>query len=132
MADIQDRNTFGRKLPQCLEQPLHLLRGQHRGRLVHDQQARVLQQTAHDLDTLAFPHRQRMHLAVRVERQTIGVAYLDHALRQFLHVGNFLDAERDVFQHRHRLEQREMLEHHADAEIARRMRVRDANRSAFP
>ena len=38
-----------------------------------------------------------------------------------------VEAKRDVFQHRHRLEQREVLEHHADAEPARRARIGDAN-----
>ena len=43
-----------------------------------------------------------------------------------------VDAERDVFEHGQRLEQREMLEHHADAEFSRRARVGDFNRLAVP
>ena len=39
-------------------------------------------------------------------------------------------AEGDVLEHGHRLEQREVLEHHADAHGARRLRARDVHRLA--
>ena len=38
-----------------------------------------------------------------------------------------VEAKRDVFEHRHRLEQREVLEHHADAKAASRTRIGDAD-----
>ena len=38
-----------------------------------------------------------------------------------------VEAKRDVFEHRHRFEQREVLEHHADAEPASRARIGDAD-----
>ncbi len=41
-----------------------------------------------------------------------------------------VEAERDVFEHRHRLEQREVLEHHADAEPPSRARIGDADSRA--
>ena len=44
-----------------------LLRRQHRGRLVEDQQLRVLQQAARDLDALALAGRQRPDRPVRLE-----------------------------------------------------------------
>ncbi len=41
-----------------------------------------------------------------------------------------VEAERDVFQHRQRLEQREMLENHANAEAAGGTRIGDSDRRA--
>ena len=73
VADVQDRRAFGRQLAQGGEQDLHLLRGQHRGRLVHDQQLRVLQQAADDLDPLPLARRQIAHEPVGVERQAVGL-----------------------------------------------------------
>ena len=40
--------------------------------------------------------------------------------------------ERDVLEHRHRIEQREVLEHHADAELARRLGVGHPDRFTVP
>ena len=74
VADVEDRAALGRELAQRREQPLDLLRRQHRGRLVHDQQLRVLQQAADDLDPLPLADRERVHVARRVERQAVGVA----------------------------------------------------------
>jgi hypothetical protein len=64
------------ELAQRLEQDLDLLRGQHAGRLVHDQQLGVLQQAADDLDPLAFARRQIAHQPVGVERQAVGLRHL--------------------------------------------------------
>ena len=87
VADVEDRAALGGELAQRLEQPLDLLRRQHRGRLVHDQQLRVLQQAAHDLDALALADRERVDLARGVERQAVGVRDLDDPLRERAHVG---------------------------------------------
>ena len=57
VADVEDAAAFGREPAQRLEQLAHRLRRQHRRRLVHDQQPRVLQQAAHDLDALALADR---------------------------------------------------------------------------
>ena len=57
VADVEDRAALGGQAAQGLEQPLDLLRRQHRGRLVHDQQRGILQQAADDLDALARPPR---------------------------------------------------------------------------
>jgi hypothetical protein len=71
VADVEDRGAFLGELPQRVEQDLHLLRGQHRGGLVHDQQLRVLQQAADDLDPLALAGGQIAHQPVGVERQAV-------------------------------------------------------------
>gem|GEM_PF-4174712 len=66
VADIEDRATLARQLGERFKQPFNLLRGQHRGRLVHDQELRILDQTADDLDPLALPDRQRVYMSARM------------------------------------------------------------------
>ena len=70
-----------RQPAQGLEQPLDLLRRQHRGRLVHDQQLRLLQQAAHDLDALPLADRQVVHRLVGIEMQAVGLGDLRDARR---------------------------------------------------
>ena len=74
VADVEDRAALPCQPPQGGEQLRHLLRRQHRGRLVHDQQLRILQQAADDLDALALADRKIVHAAVGIERQAIGLA----------------------------------------------------------
>ena len=121
VADVEDRAALGRQPAQRLEQLLDLLRRQHRGRLVHDQQLRVLQQAAHDLDALALADRQRVHARAR-DRAAGRRRRHDLAMRlaSAVHVGDARRAPSAMFsEHGQRLEQREVLEHHADAERAR-------------
>ncbi len=132
VADVQDRAAFGGELAQGREQPLHLLRGQHRGRLVHDQELRVLQQAAHDFDALALADGERVHVTARVERQAVGLGHFDDPRSERAQIARIIHAERDVLEHGHRLEQREMLEHHADAEAARLLRAGDRDLAAVP
>ena len=79
VADVEDRAALGRELAEGLEQRVDLLRGQHRGRLVHDQELGALQQAADDLDPLALADREGVDLALGVERQAVGVADLADA-----------------------------------------------------
>jgi len=73
VADIEDAAALRRKLAQNLEQALDSLRCQHRGRLVEDQQLRVLQQASQDLDPLPLADRQVVQQPVRVDRQAIAL-----------------------------------------------------------
>ena len=119
VRDIEDRAALAGEPAQGLEQDLDLLRRQDRGRLVHDDELRILQQAAHDLDALALADRKIADHEVRVEPQAVAGRDLDDpaaqvALRQLRR-----HAERDVLRYRQRLEQREMLEDHADAFGAR-------------
>ena len=119
VADVEDRAALGGEPAQRREQLLGLLRREHRGRLVHDQQLRRLQQAAHDLDALPLADRQRPDIA-RWDRAAGRSARLTSRTRvaSSRHRPGRVEAERDVLRHGHRLEQREMLEHHADAERA--------------
>ena len=65
-----------------------------------------------------------------IELEVIGLEHPEE-LGEQLALGELrIEAKRDVLQHRHRLEQREMLEDHADAEPAGGARIGDAGRRA--
>ena len=76
----------------------------------------IEQQRAHDLDALALADAQRRDDAARIELQPVGSSTRPNSASRSRCDGSDVEAERDVLQHRQRLEQREVLEHHADAE----------------
>ena len=117
---------------QRLEQRLDRLRRQHRRRLVHDEEVRVLQQAADDLDALALADRHRVHVPAGIERQPVPGRHVADARRQVGPGARGVEREGDVLGDRQRLEQREVLEHHADAELARLRRVGHRHRPAVP
>ena len=82
VRDVEDRAALGGEAAERREQHLDLLRGEHRGRLVHDDQARVLQQAADDLDALALADRELADQARRVELQSVIVGDLDDPAAQ--------------------------------------------------
>ena len=71
MRDVQHRAAVVREPAQRDEELLGFLRGEHRGRLVHDQQARFLEEAAHDLDALALPDGQVRDQGGRLQRQAV-------------------------------------------------------------
>jgi len=91
-----------------------------------------LQQAAHDLDTLALADREVVHRAVRIERQAVFARGLRDALAQVEAFARLVNAQRHVLGDRERLEQREMLEHHADAERSGVRRALDRHGLAAP
>ena len=119
VADVEDRAALGLEAIEHDEELIGLLRRQHRGRLVEDQEFRILHQRAHDLDALAFADRQLPDLAPGIERKPVNAGYFFKARRHVLEGFLAVESERDVFRHGEIVEQREMLEHHADAAAAR-------------
>jgi hypothetical protein len=105
VRDIEDRTARGGKLAQCFKQLRHLLRGEHRGWLVHDKQAGFEQQRPHDLDALALAHRQRGDHPVRIKFQAVLVEHLADADLEFRGGNGAVHAQRDVFQNGKRFEQ---------------------------
>ncbi|OPZ04735.1 MAG: hypothetical protein BWZ09_01587 [Alphaproteobacteria bacterium ADurb.BinA305] len=132
VADVEDRAAFVGEPAQGLEELAHRLRREHRGGLVHDQQARVLEQAADDLDALALAHRQGVDVAARIDRQAVALRDLDDAPRERVERRLAGQGQGDVFHHGQRLEQREVLEHHADAQAARMRRAGDRDLLALP
>ena len=92
VADVEDAAALRRQLAQRLEQLAHGLRRQHRRRLVHDQELRVLQQAADDLDALALADRQRVHEPARIDRQPVALRHFDDPPRQRVEVGRLAAA----------------------------------------
>ena len=132
MGDVKHRASVTRQPLQCGEQDFRFLRRQHRGRLVEDEKLGVLQQAAHDLDALALADRELVHKALGVERQAEGGGDFHDALGHCAQILARRQRERDILRDRQGLEEREMLEHHAYAERARRRGRGDGERPAFP
>ena len=115
VADVEDGAALGLQPLQHDEKLVGLLRGQHRGRLVEDQEFRILHQRADDLDALTLADRQLPDLAPGIERKPVKIGHLLEARRHVLEGFLAVEPERDVLGDGEIFEQREMLEHHADA-----------------
>ena len=97
-----------------------------------EQELRILQKAAHDLDALPLAGREVVHGAIRIDRQSIALGYLGDPPLQIAPLRGIVDAERDVLGGGQSLEEREMLEHDADAEPAGKGRVRDLHGFSLP
>jgi hypothetical protein len=104
VRDVKDRAAARREFPQGLEQLLDLLRRQNRGRLVHDQEPRVKEEGAHDLDALALANTQRRDDPAGIELEVIGFQHPVEFRQKFARRQARVEAKRNVFQDRHRLE----------------------------
>jgi hypothetical protein len=71
-------------------------------------------------------------MALRFQLQAVFFAGAGDAFGQFLQIGLGVQAQGDVLGHGQRIEQREMLEHHGDAQLARHLRIGDLHRLAVP
>jgi hypothetical protein len=132
VRDVEDRAAFARELAQRHEERLHRLRRQHRRRLVEDQEARLGQQRAHDLDALALADRERVHRPQRIDVEPV---FAGDGADPRGHLGErerLVEAEPDVLGRGQRVEQAEVLVDHADAERARRGRRSDLDTPGRP
>ncbi|MHC2315899.1 hypothetical protein ACVIHC_002945 [Bradyrhizobium diazoefficiens] len=132
VADVENGAAFGPQPLQHDEELVGLLRRQDGGGLVQDQEFRILHQRTDDLDALALADRQLPDLASGVERQSIGLRHLLQPRRHVLEGFFPIEAERDVLGNGEVVEQREMLEHHADAAAASFRRARQHDSFALP
>ncbi|MNN84139.1 hypothetical protein D3C81_2012650 [compost metagenome] len=92
-------------MAQCLEQLAYGLWGEHRGRLVHDQQAGILQQAADDLDPLSFADGQRVYMPARINRQSVAFGHRLDTSGQVGQIGFSRQGQSDVFQYGQGFEQ---------------------------
>ena len=117
VRDEQDTEPGGGQPPYGLEEGPNVLWGQYGGRLVEDHHPAVVEERLDDLDPLPLADREGGHEPVRVE------AHADpgHRLGDPPPDAGAVDApetqpgERDVLGDGHRLDQGELLGHHADA-----------------
>ena len=86
-----------------------------RRRLVEDQDRRVATKALDDLDPLPHPDRQLPDHRVGVDVEAVAVGDLDDAITNVDRTERACLAERDVLPDAERLDQAEVLVHHADA-----------------
>ena len=135
VRDEDHRPSLRRHLAHRLEQHVRLLRRQHRGRLVEDEDARFAVERLQDLDALLLAERELPDPGARVDVQPValrelGDALLDRARPQAERPAlAAVVAEDDVLRHREGLDEPEMLVHHRDPgleRVARRVEVHPA------
>ena len=120
VGDEQDALALFFEPAHDLHQLVDLLRGQHGGGFVKNQDLIVAVEHLEDLHALLHTDRDIADEGVRVDPQAVFFRKLHHPLAG----GGFLqeaclagfDAQHDVVEHREALDQFEMLVHHADAQ----------------
>ena len=78
VRDEDDRPPFGGDLAQRDEERVGLVRREHRGRLVEDEDARLLVERLQDLDPLLLADRELPDAGVRVDADAVALAELAH------------------------------------------------------
>ena len=125
-----------RHAAQRLEQHLRLLRREHRGRLVQDQDARVPIERLEDLDALLLAERQLPDARARIDVEAVALRDLADAALDRPRVDPeraalaAVVAEDDVLRDGERLDEPEVLVHHADARVERVARRIEVHRPA--
>ncbi len=120
MADEDDSDPLRRQIAERVEQVVDLLRHEHGGRLVEDEDARSPIQHLHDLDPLAVADTELGHERVRLDRQAVDLAELGNPLLRRIEVEPDrrarLLAEHDVLGDGEVVGEHEVLMHHPDAQ----------------
>ncbi len=110
---------------------VRLVRGQHPGRLVQDQDVGMAEQRLEDFDALLMADRQILDQRVRLHVQFVFARQIGQHLagagQRRAQQRALLGAQHDILQHREILHQLEMLEHHADARADRGLAVGDVH-----
>jgi hypothetical protein len=119
VGDQDDRAALVAQRPQHAEELVGLLRGQHAGRLVEDEDAGAAIERLQDLDALLQPDRQLADHGVGIDRQAVVAAERCQRLPGFRQAAGqqrpALGAQHDVLQHGEVVDQHEVLVDHADA-----------------
>ena len=122
VADVEDGAALLGQVAQGHEQPGDSLGREHGGGLVQDQQLGVGHQGAHDFNALALTDAEVVHRAGGVDLQAVFAGHLADAGGDLGQAHGLVQAQPDVLGHAEGVEQREVLEHHADAQGARLLR----------
>ena len=124
------RLALGAQRPQDAEEVVGLLRREDGGRLVEDQEVGAAIERLEDLHALALADAEIGDARVGIDLQVVLAAQAlelgARARQPRAEPEAALDAEHDVFQHRERLHQHEVLMHHADPRrqrVLRRLRI---------
>ena len=120
MRDEENGLALGCQIPHDLHQFVDLLRGQHGGGFVEDQDLVVPVEHLQNLGALLHTHGDILDQCVGIHVQTILLAEGQHLFAGVLllqkAVFRRLGAHDDVVQHREAFHQLEVLVHHADAQ----------------
>ena len=132
VADVEDASSPRlASLRSVTKSVCDRLRRQHRGRLVEDQQLRA-RSSARARSRRAGARRPRACAPAAADRRRGRTRAATLRMRS-RHLGQrerLVEAQPDVLGRGQRVEQAEVLEHHADAERARLLRVADLDRAA--
>ena len=107
------------------EEPLALLRRQHRRRLVEHDHPRLAPQALEQLDPLAVARPTGQRHRVGIEGEPVVLADLGDEVARPAPVEPLVVPEHDVLPDGQRLDEAEVLVHHADAEGGRGLRIGD-------
>ena len=118
VADEHDGPSRLPELPQVAEQVLRLVRGEHRRRLVQDQDLDTPVEGLQDLDALFLADREVLDDGARIDSEGVRLGELGDALPRGVDIetGSPLLAEDDVLGDREGIDEHEVLVDHADPE----------------
>ena len=129
VGDQDDGAALRLEVAQDAEEMVGLLRRQHAGGLVEDQDVRAAEERLEDLDPLLHADRQARHRRVEVDLEAVvALERRDLGRARSAPVGQgeaALGAEQQVLEHGERLDQHEVLVDHADAGLDRVLRALD-------
>jgi hypothetical protein len=136
VRDEDDRPAVGRHRAHRLEERLRLLRGEHRGRLVQDQDPAFAVERLENLHPLLLADRELPDLRAGMHSEAVAGSELGHPLldlarphdEPLAHVA--VVAEHDVLRDREGRDQTEVLVHHEDPRVERVARRVEADRLA--
>ncbi len=134
VGDEEDAAALACQAAHDAHQLLYLLRGEHGGGLVKNEDVVLPVEHLEDFHPLLHAHGDVRNQGVRVNQQAVAGGQLHHLLPRLLHpqhaVPGAFHAQHDVFQHRKIVHQLEVLVHHADAQGVGLVWVLDGNRLA--
>ncbi len=131
VADEDDADALFHQPPHQAEEVVLLLRRQRGGRLIENDDARLVMDGAGDLDHLLVRRAERGHQRGRIDLKVhAGEELLGLIVQAAQPVEELFVAQIDVLRHRHRRHQHGLLKHHGDAERQRFGRRRQHHRLA--
>ena len=122
MGDDDDGLAIVGQAVHDLNEFIDLLRSQHSGGLVQDQDLRTAVQSLEDLHTLLHAHRNILDLGIGIDGQAIFFRKLQYILPGGCLINDaakpcFFHTEHDILCNCERFHQHEVLMHHADSQL---------------
>ena len=106
--------------------------GQYRCGFIHDKKRRVLEEGADNFHPLTLPYREIAEDTIRFESKAVAIVNIIKSFCDLLGTEGNVDSENDIFGHRERVEEGEMLKDHPNAALAGPARVGHPGWLALP